>query len=166
MKGAMKKSIKFNLKPDIEDVEKLEKKISNFLIFNGFSDNTVREQSMILRELIKNGIKYGKFTPSKKEIFLHIHIAENTITVEVKNPLGETCYDQLKEFDKTIQFIRGYQDPFEAYMVKQKEARKQSSVCEANGLGLARVAYEGNAIFDFFISEGNILNQSAVRSFA
>jgi hypothetical protein len=141
------------------------KKVSNFFKLHGFSDDTVCEQSMILRELIKNGIKYGKFTPSKKNISTHTY-PENTITVEVKNPLGETCYDQLKELDKTIQFIRGYQDPLEAYMVKQKEARNQSSGCEANGLGLAKVAYEGKAIFDFFISEDNILNQSTARSFA
>ena len=66
MRDAIKKSIKFNLKPDIEDVEKLEKKTSNFFKFHGFSDDTAREQCMILRELIKIGIKYGRFTPSKK----------------------------------------------------------------------------------------------------
>ena len=77
MRDAIKKSIKFNFKPDIEDVEKLEKKTSNFLKFHGFSDDAAREQCMILRELIKIGIKYGKFTPSKKKysysfIFLKI----------------------------------------------------------------------------------------------
>jgi hypothetical protein len=80
------------------------------------------------------------------------------------HPVDHTCCDKLKELDKTIQFIRGYQNPFEAYMLKRKEASKSSSCDVTNSLGLARIAYEENAMLDFFISEDNDLFLSAVSS--
>ena len=162
----MKKSINFNLKPNSQNIEEVEKESSNFFKLHGLTDKTVQIQIMILNELIKNGIKYGKPTPSESEITVDIHIAKNEISIEVMNPLDETSCDRLKELEKTIQLLRGYQDPFEGYLVMQKKASKHSSNAEADGLGIARIAYEGQAIFDFFISEDNILNQSAVRSFA
>ncbi len=161
----MENSIRLNLKPDGGDIEMAGQKSSSFLKSHGFSDEAVRVQIMILRELIHSGIKYGKFTPSKDEIIVHIQLAENSITLEVRNPVDETCFDRLKELDKTIQWIRGYQDPFEAYILKQKEASRNSSRNETNGLGLARIAYEGKAILDFFVSDDNTLNLFAVRHF-
>jgi len=158
----MKKTIKFNLNPNCQDVEKIGEKGNKFLKSHGFSDDVVTEQVMIIRELIKHGINSGCFTPLRKKMMACIHIAENTITIEIAHPVDHTCCDKLKELDKTIQFIRGYQDPFEAYMLKQKEACKNSSYGVTNGLGLARIAYEGNAILDFFISKDNDLYLTAV----
>ena len=160
----MKNSIKLNLKPDGYGIEMAGQKSSIFLKSHGFSDKTVHTQIMIVKQLIKNGIKYGKFTPSENEISVSIHIAENTISVEVMNPVDVTCCERLKELDKTIQFIRGYQDPFEAYMLIKKKAPKYPSCGDANGLDLIKIAYEGKAILDFFVNENNMLNQSAVRS--
>jgi hypothetical protein len=82
------------------------------------------------------------------------------------NPVDESCRTRLEELDRAIQFIRGYQDPFEAYMVMKKMSPKQKRHGEAEGLGLAEIAYEGNATLDFFISEDNILNLSAVKRLA
>jgi hypothetical protein len=161
----MQTSIKINLRPDGHEIDKAGEKSSNFLKSHGFSDDAIHAQIMILTGLIHNGIRYGKFTPSKNKITAHIHIAENTITFEVKNPVDKTCFERLKELDKTIQLIRGYQDPFEAYLLKQKEVSQNSTGSEANGLGLARIACEGKAIVDFFVSEDNILNLYAVKKF-
>ncbi len=160
----MRTYIEINLKPVGHEIDKAGEKSGDFLKSHGFSDDAIHAQIMILRELIHNGIRYGKFTPSENKITAHIHIAENTITFEVKNPVDETCFERLKELDKTIQFIRGYQDPFEAYRVKQKEASQNSTCSEVNGLGLARIACEGRAILDFFVSEDNILNLYAVKN--
>ena len=86
------------------------------------------------------------------------------INVEVKNPVDETAYSHLKKLDKTIQWIRGYQDPFEPYMKKAREVSEKPLGDEVSGLGLAEIAYKGKAILDFFVSEDNILNVSAVTS--
>jgi len=159
----MKNSITLNLQPDSDGIQMAGQKSSNFLKSHGLSDETIHTQIMILKELIKNGIKYGKFTPSKNEISVSIHIAENTISVEVMNPVDVTCCERLDELDKTIQFLRGYQNPFQAYMLMKKKAPKYPFRGDADGLDLIKIAYEGKAILDFCVHENNMLNQSAVR---
>jgi hypothetical protein len=70
----------------------------------------------------------------------------------------------LADLDKTIQWIRGYQDPLEQYMINLSESSGASHLAGTNGLGLARIAYEADAIIDFYVSEDNILNLSAVSN--
>ena len=137
---------------------------SSFLKSHGFSDDAVHVPVMVLRELIKNSIKYGKFAPAAYEIAVRLQVDKNTYTIEVLNSVDKTCSDRLKELDKTIQFIRGYQDPYEAYSIRLAEVAAPSFNAEANDLGLVKLAYEGGAILDFFVSEDNFLNLSAVGS--
>ena len=162
----MDTSMNFSLHPKDEDIEKAGIKGSSFFKDHGLPDNTIQVQVMILRELIKNSIKYGKFTPSNNKVRVNIQIVNNTISMEVMNPVDESCHTRLEELDRTIQFIRGYQDPFEAYTVMQKMKPKHTSCGEDGGIGLAGIAYEGNATLDFFVSEDNILNLSAVNRLA
>ena len=160
----MKKTIKFTLKPKSYEVEKLIRKCSNFLKSNGILDDTVQSQVMVVRELVKNGLKYGVVNKLENWITVQIHINKSQIVVEVMNPINETNLHKLKELDETIQWIRGYQDPYQAYILRLKEASGKSINGKANGLNLARIAYKANAILDFFVSEDNILNLLAVRN--
>jgi hypothetical protein len=162
----MEKSINFSLQPNSRGIEAAGNRSSSFFRLHGLPDETVQAQVMILRELIKNGAKYAKFTPSENEIRVGIHIDDHTVSIEVMNPVDESCRTRLEKLDRAIQFIRGYQDPFEAYMVMKKMSPKQTPHGEAVGLSLAEIAYEGNATIDFFISEDNILNLTAVKRLA
>jgi hypothetical protein len=134
----MNKSITFFLISNGNEIEKVRVKTSKFLKSYGLSDNIVREQIMIVKEF---------------------HISRDKITVEVSHPINGTQNEQLEELDKTIQFIRGYQDPFEA-LLKLKVASGNGS----NRLALANLAYEGKTTLDFFVSEDNLMNMSAVRT--
>ena len=49
-------------------------------------------------------------------------------------------------------------------MLKNKEASKNNSYAVTNGLGLARIADEENAILDFFIGKDSDLSLSAFSS--
>jgi hypothetical protein len=160
----MKKSILFNLKLNDTEIDKAGKKSSDFLKSHGFSNETVQAQIMILRELINNGKKFENPTTLETEITVFLLVEEETITVEVRQAVEESFQHQLDELDKTIQWIRVYGDPFEPYMKKLREKSENSTNRDANGIGLARIAYEAGAILDFFVSEDNILNLSAVRS--
>ena len=160
----MKKSILFNLKLNDHEIDKAGATGSDFLKSHGFSNETVQAQIMILKELIINGKKFENPCSLESEITVFLLVEEKTITVEVRQAVEESYQRQLNELDKNIQWIRGYQDPFEPYMKKLREQSENSNDSEANDIGLARIAYEAGAILDFFVSEDNILNLSAVRS--
>jgi len=160
----MKKSILFNLKLNDHEIDKAGKTGIDFLKSHGFSNETVQTQIMILKELIINGKKFENPSSLESEITVFLLVEEKTITVEVRQAVEESYQRQLNELDKTIQWIRGYQDPFEPYMKKLRERSENSNNSDATDIGLARIAYEAGAILDFFVSEDNILNLSAVRS--
>ena len=160
----MKNTIEFNLEPKCQGIDMAADRGSSFLKSHGFSDDAVQVPVMILRILIKNSIKYGRFAPSAKDISVRLQIYMSTYTIEVMNPVYKTCSDRLKELDKTIQFIRGYQDPFEAYSIRLAHVTANPFKAEANNLDLVKIACEGGAILDFFINEDNFLNLTAVGS--
>ena len=95
------------------------------------------------------------------KIKIKLNINRNLVTIEVNNPVNELIENHLKRLDKTIQWIRGYQDSFEAYIEKLKIISRKPLEDEESGLGLTRIAYEGKAILDFFVEE-KMLNVSAV----
>ena len=156
--------MEFSLKSKGGEIKKLERKSSNFLKSKGYSDDIIETQLMILKELIISSKEFDDLRPSEFEMSVQLHIEDNTITVEVKKPVCESDYGKLEELDRTIQWIRGYQDPLEQYMINLAEASGASHIAETNGLGLARIAHEADAIIDFYVSEDNVLNLSAVSN--
>ena len=159
----VKNSIKLKVKPIGQGMEKIRQRTGSFMKSNGISDDAVHAQFRIIRELIKTGTKYGNYSPADTEITVNVHIDEDTITVEIKNPINEAGFVRLKELDETIQFIRGYQDPFEAFMITQKEVFIYSLLGHTNALDLSRISYEEKAILDFFVNEDKYLQLSAIR---
>jgi hypothetical protein len=160
----MKRTMKLKVKPQWEEIEKVRNKSGTFLSSHGFPGDSVQALTMVISELIENSIKYGKFTPSEDKVALNIQVGNRMVTVEVVNPFDDRGYKHLKKLDRTVQWIRGYQDPFEAYVEKLKEVAKRPLQDEESGLGLVRIAYEGKAILDFFVSEDDLVNVSAVAS--
>ena len=158
----MNKTIILNLRPYEDEIDEVVEKSNRFFKSHGFSNETIESQLTVIKELIKNGLSYGKFNPSAK-MMVKIQLEDNSITVEVSNPVGESKGNQLIELDKMIQWMRGYQDPFEAYLRKLSDNSNKSPDEKPNGLSLVKAAYEGKAILDFVVNEDNILNVSAVR---
>ena len=161
----MKRSVRLALEAKWDEIEKIRNKSSRFLESHGLSSDTVQALTMVISELIENSMKYGKFTPPKNEVIVDIQVDEDMVIAEIINPIDETAYKHLKELDKTIQWIRGYQDPFQAYSERLKKVSKKPLSDEESGLGLTRIAYEGKAILDFFLGEDDLLNVSAVANF-
>ncbi len=160
----MESAIELILKPDERLMDLAGQQSGNFLKIHGLSDETIQIQVKIIKELIKNGMKYGKFTATENKLTICIMVADDCVTVEVKNPVDAANRNRLKELDKTIQFIRGYQDPREAYIIIKQNFLDHSLHEDAHCLDLIKLAYEAKATIDFYINENNILNQSAVRS--
>ena len=160
----MKKSIEFNVKPDWDEIEKIRNESAEFLQAHELTDDTIHSLSMIISELIENGIKYGNFKMVENRVVVIINIERGAVTIEVLNPVDENAIKHLSRLDKTIQWIRGYQDPFEAYIERIKEVSKKPLKDTESGIGLVRIAYEGKALLDFFVGENNILNVSVVSN--
>ena len=76
----MKKTSKFSVKPDWDEIEKVRNESTQFLQTHGLSDDTVHALSMIISELIENGIKYGNFT---RDIAVH---SKNEQGILIKTP--------------------------------------------------------------------------------
>ena len=152
------------INPVWDEIEKARNQISQLLTDHNISDNSNQSATMVFSELIENGIKYGKFL-AEDNIEAHIKIDDQLITIEVINPIDINDRLHLRELDKMIQWIRGYQDPFEAYIEKLKKIAKMPITDKTSGLGLVRIAYEGGAILDFFINEDSRLNVSAVMKY-
>jgi len=160
----MKNSIEFDIKPDWNAIEKVRNQSTDFLQSHGISDDAVHSLSMIISELIENGIKYGNFENLDRRISVSLNIDDNNVTIEVNNPVDHKAVTHLSRLDKTIQWIRGYQDPFEAYINRIKEVSKKPLQDEESGIGLVRIAYEGKALLDFFVGENDTLNVSVISN--
>jgi hypothetical protein len=128
---------------------------------NGIGRDDAYVLCMVARELLENAVKYGKFEDGRPEIDLTMEVGPQEVTVEVKSPVGVDS-DELREFDRTIQWIRGFQDSFEAYVERLKLASAQSWGRGVGGLGLTRIAYEGRCVVDFYVDASNVLAVSAV----
>ena len=159
-----KRSIEFKIDPDWDEIEKVRNDSVEFLQSQDLTDDTIHSLSMVISELIENGIKYGNFKVVENKVVIVINIERNTITIEVFNPIDKSAHKHLQRLDKTLQWIRGYQDPFEAYIERLKEVSKRSLDDKESGLGLVRIAYEGKAMLDFFVGDENLLNVSVISN--
>jgi hypothetical protein len=127
----------------------------------GLSDDERASLSMVARELLENAVKYGGFGEGEV-VELTLRASRDEVTIEVRNPLHGVAPEQLRQFDHAIQWIRGYQDPFEAYVEKMKELSTEPYHEGKSGLGLTRIAYEGRSILDFYVEPSDKLAVSAV----
>jgi hypothetical protein len=148
------------LAPEWDAVKAVWDSCRSMLLGNGLSSDEAYQLSMVAQELLENAVKYGAFRPAD-DIALGVRVAPDDVTVEVKSRVG---VDQahLRRFDQRVQWIRGFQDPFEAYVERLKLVAAQPFGNGESGLGLTRIAYEGRCALDFYVDENNILAVSAV----
>ena len=154
--------MKATLSPNWDELEAVRQGAYDFLQDHDLHDDIVYSTVMVLSELLENSIKYGIFDPDSK-VQVSLDIDDRCIIIEVTNPVSEACYEDLEKLDRMVQWVRGYQDPFEAYVERMKEVSKKSLHDTESGLGIVRIAYEGNVTIDFFVSDEDLLTVSAIR---
>lgn len=158
--GAMS-TLTLDIPPDWDTIDSVRERTLAFLRELGEPPAVIDAIAMVVCELTENAVKYGRFGGDD-----HVHITvehgSKQIIVEVRNPTGGEDLSQLKRLDRTIQWIRGYQDPFEAYLTRLREVSLQKPDYGESGLGLVRIAYEGESSLDFYVGEAGDLAVSAV----
>ena len=60
-KRPMKKSMKLTVKPNWEEIEEVRNSSGEFFRSHGFSGDAVNALTMVISELIENGIKYNSY---------------------------------------------------------------------------------------------------------
>lgn len=158
----MNNEIRMSITPDWDNIEAVRVKAGNFLKSKKLNEDVTDAVIMNISELLENAVKYGDYSGAVKEIIASISISERDITVEVKSPVKDEDDKHFRRLDKIVQWVRGYQNPFEAYIEKIKEIALQPVDDSQSGLGIVRIAYEGQSIIDFFVNENNIISVSAV----
>ncbi len=158
----MGNTLKISIQPEWDQLESVREKTHTFLEERGLLGNLIHSSVMVISELMENSIKYGYFASPENKVEVNLEYSKSSIIVEVSNPVNEECLPDLEELDRMIQWVRGYQDPFEAYVERLKEISKKPLYDKASGLGIVRIAYEGNVTLDFFVSEQDLLTVSAI----
>jgi hypothetical protein len=148
--------------PEWDQIGTIWDPCDRFLGANGLDGDDRYALCMVVRELVENAVKYGHYEGGGPPIDVDLTVAPGEVTIQVRNPLGVDSL-HLREFDRAIQWIRGYQDPFEAYVEKLRRVSSAPSEPGKSGLGLTRIAYEGRCLLDFYVDDSNTLAVSAVR---
>ncbi len=154
--------IESRIPPEWDEIDIARDKTKIFLDDKGYTTEVIDAVIMVTGELIENAIKYGTYDDKNADLAYSIETAESTVIVEVKNPVSDTYDKNLEKLDRMIQWIRGFQNPFEAYVERLKEVSSRSFSDSESGLGLTRIAYEGQSIVDFYATDDNIISVSAV----
>lgn len=159
----MPKELQFSIKPDWTEVVQVNEKAHDFLESAELSESTIDTFTMVACELVENGIKYGDSRSSKpSSVDLLVSVARRAVTIHVKNRIGKGSRTHLRELDRTLQWIRGFQDPFQAYIERVREISREPASQGKSGLGIVRIAYEARAAIDFVVGEDDFLSVSAV----
>jgi hypothetical protein len=147
---------------DWSEMESVFMAVQEFLGTLGLAQDFVGAFTMIACELVENSIKYGSFKTTKSHVDITLSLDPRSISFAVRNPIGDVTAPYLQELDRVIQWVRGFQDPFEAYIARMKAISNEPLEASSSGLGIVRMAYEGRASLDFYLEEDAVLNVSAV----
>ena len=158
----MSQELELQVASDWGEVSRVNEVVSDFLSASGLPPENVDKYTMVVCELVENGIKYGHFSDEKNVVSVRVWITGGTISVIVSNPISNYTQTYLSELDRTIQWVRGFQAPFEAYIARMKAISREPLETDKSGLGLVRITYEGRAILDFYLDENDTLSVSAV----
>lgn len=157
----MSRNLKMKINPIWDELDLARKELSAFLDTNNVQIDHQHSVIMISSELLENAIKYGD-SNSGFPISIETELNNNRIMIEVKNKIMNVNSSNLKRLDHDIQWIKGFQSPFEAYIEKLKKVSAKDLEDSESGLGLVRIAYEGRGELDFYLDEDEMVCISAV----
>jgi hypothetical protein len=159
-------TLQLSLKPQWEEIDALGGRCMDFLKAEGLDSDAQNALAMVACELAENATKYGHFGGAKESVKVALEILPSQVTVTVSNPVTPEEAESLAILDHTIQWIRGFQDPFQAYLERIRDVSSQSLLSTESRLGLVRIAYEGQSTLDFYVGPNGILVVSATFAIA
>ena len=123
--------MEISFRPEWENIERTRNAVAAFCSSRNLPSSFLDATVMIVSELAENAIKYGYFSSQGSDVRAVVTLGDGHLTIEVINPVGPETISHLEELDRTIQWIRSFQDPFEAYLDR---LRAVSSPCTAGSI--------------------------------
>lgn len=150
------------LPPDWDLAKRVFDDSKRFFLEHGLDADEAYAMAMTSSELLENAVKYGDWSRDAAEQITYLaEIEGRAVTVEVQSPVADDP-GALRKLDDQIQWIRGFQSPFEAYVERLKLLSSQPYREGQSGLGLIRIAYEARGLVDFYVTPDRRLAMSAV----
>jgi len=151
--------IKITKVPTWEIVAEIRDKVR--LILAGMTDHIVDSSEMVAAELVENAVKYGASIEGAPSVdfFFEYNAADKKVTVKVVSGIG--AVGNLNKLKETIDTIKKSDDKAALYTGRLMEMMENPKLSES-GLGLYRMAYEGEFDLDYDIKE-NVLKIIATR---
>ena len=144
-----------------KSIETVRVSCNDYLAERGMDRDIIDAVSMSLTELLENAVKFSE--PATNSVEYSITINSKLIMIEVKNTLARNQDYHLDRLEKTVQWLRGFHNSFEAFYERLREVSMIAMDNHSDsGLGLARIAYEGRCIVDFYVNSDSVIAVSAV----
>jgi hypothetical protein len=158
----MQLTLQLTLRPVWDEIDALGGRCMDFLKQEGLDADAQNALAMVACELAENATKYGHFRGDEKAVVkVALEVMPSHVTVIATNPVTQAEAESLAVLDQTIQWIRGFQDPFQAYLERLRDVSSQALSSTESRLGLVRIAYEGQSTLDFYVGADGILVVSA-----
>jgi len=161
----MQVTLQLALRPMWEEIDALGDRCLDFLRREGLDPDAQNALVMVACELAENATKYGHFHREKEAVKVSLAVEQSAVVVTVSNPVTEQEAETLAILDSTVQWIRGYHDPFQAYLERLRDVSSQGLKSTESRLGLVRIAYEGQSTLDFYVGGDGVLVVSATFPF-
>ncbi|OUS32507.1 hypothetical protein A9Q99_00080 [Gammaproteobacteria bacterium 45_16_T64] len=137
-----------------QNIASTRESANRFLTSQCLAEDTIEAMSMVINELIENAIKYGSYIGKTgvSTIDLTIEVLPKKISVLVSNPVASNS-PYIHNLTKTVSSINEFDNAFEAYVNRIKLISEDKLI---NGLGLARIAYEGECELSAIVDNDNV----------
>jgi hypothetical protein len=143
--------IELPLTSEWKNVELLRSSVLNCLTTIFSNHDFCRTISMVTGELLENALKFGDWS-DRSSFRLKVFGSEDRVTIEVFNPVpsGDPRVEKLLG---TIRWLEQMDDPKGAFLARLGELAQSNDEAES-GIGLVRIAYEGDCTLTASLDNG------------
>lgn len=138
--------------PDWKNAELLRTAIVNCLAALFYDKDFSETVGLVAGELVENAIKYGDWSSDRSAFRFNAELANDKVSIGVSNPVGQN--GKPDAVLKMVEWINGFDSPQEAYTARLLEISQLPRGAHISGLGLPRIAYEGNCHLDARVDNG------------
>jgi hypothetical protein len=150
MESFIKFHIELPLTSEWKNVELLRSSVLNCLTTIFANHDFCRSIGMVTGELLENALKFGDWS-NRSDFRLHVFGEEDRVSIEVANPVAEGDAG-VERLLSTIRWLEQMDDPKTAFLARLGSLAQSSE--DESGLGLVRIAYEGNCTLAASVDNG------------